>query len=240
MSTAANEHGQPVGAALPDWTAAPPLDRTPLAGRFCSLQPLDAASHASALFKAFSIDPSGAAWTYLPYGPFPQETEFREWTARQSGQSDPLFFAVVDAATGVAVGIVSFLRIHPETGVAEIGHIHFSPTLQRTAAATEALFLMLDHLFGLGYRRCEWKCDALNAPSRRAAIRLGFSYEGTFRQATIVKGRNRDTAWYAMLDGEWSDIRPGFQRWLSDANFDSRGRQQERLSDLIAQARRDR
>ena len=150
--------------------------------------------------------------------------------------ADPLFFAIVDAATGRATGLASYLRIAPAAGSIEIGHLYFSPLLQRRPAATEALFLLMDQAFELGYRRLEWKCNALNAASRSAALRLGFQFEGIFRQATVVKGRNRDTAWFSIIDGEWPQLRRAFARWLAPANFDEKGRQRERLSTLTAAA----
>jgi RimJ/RimL family protein N-acetyltransferase len=171
-------------------------------------------------------------WTYLPYGPFPDATNHAAWIEEQSRGVDPLFFAVIDQATSRAVGWVSWLRIAPEHGTIEMGHLVFSPALQRRAAATEALYLMMREAFRLGYRRLEWKCDSLNAPSRAAAERLGFQFEGIFRQAIVVRQRNRDTAWYSVLDGEWPHLDLAFQRWLNPDNFDAEGRQRTRLSDL--------
>jgi len=186
------------------------------------------------LHVANAEDPTGRMWAWLPYGPFEDAAAHRAWMAQACTGDDPLFFAVVDAGDDRALGIASYLRITPEAGTIEIGHIAFSPALQRTAAATEALTLMIRCAFGLGYRRIEWKCNALNAPSRRAARRLGFSYEGVFRQAAVVKGRNRDTAWYAMIDSEAPALLAAYDRWLDPANFDAAGRQRVRLSDLTA------
>jgi len=157
---------------------------------------------------------------------------FYGWLSGVARTSDPLFFAVVENSTGSAVGVASYLRIAPRNGSIEVGHLNFSPALQRTPAATEAMFLMMERAFGLGYRRYEWKCDALNAASRAAAQRLGLSFEGVFRQATVYKGRNRDTAWYAAIDTEWPALRSAFQRWLAPSNFDETGRQRTRLADL--------
>lgn len=173
-------------------------------------------------------------WDYLPYGPFADAAAHSAWVLGVQGSTDPLFFAITNksAASSQAAGVASYLRIDPNNGSIEIGHLAFAPRLQRTPAATEALFLMLDHAFALGYRRVEWKCNALNLPSRRAAQRLGFSYEGLFRQAAVVKGRNRDTAWYAMLDAEWPALRAAFVQWLHVDNFDAQGRQRLALSDL--------
>ncbi len=229
--TCLNALGQPVGDPLPDWT--PPLAPTakPLIGRYCRLEPLDAARHGAALFAAFAADSAGANWTYLPYGPFVDEAAFTAWLASVAGGSDPLFFAVIDAG-GQACGIVSYLRITPAHGCIEIGHLHFSEALKHTPAATEALWLLLREAFALGYRRVEWKCNALNAPSRRAAQRLGFSFEGVFRQANVSKGRNRDTAWYGMIDADWPALAAAFDQWLAPDNFDAAGRQRASLSAL--------
>jgi RimJ/RimL family protein N-acetyltransferase len=229
-----NALGQPVGQIVHGWQPPNPPPRRPIAGRFCTLEPLDAARHARSLFDANAADAEGRAWTYLPYGPFPTRADYEAWAEGASASSDPLFFAVVRATDGRAVGIASFLRIDPRSGSIEIGHIHFSPLLQRTAAATEALFLMMREAFRLGYRRLEWKCDALNEASRRAAQRLGFSFEGIFRQARVVKGRNRDTAWYSIVDGEWPALEAAFAQWLDPANFDADGVQLTSLSALTA------
>lgn len=206
-----------------------------MAGRTCRLEPLNPERHAEDLHEANGLDVSGRMWTYLPVGPFAGIDAYRAWVAGASRSEDPLFFAIVDAATGRAVGVASYLRIDPANGVIEVGHLQFSPRLQRTPAATEAIFILMRHAFDdLGYRRFEWKCDSLNAPSRAAAERLGFTYEGTFRQAVVYKGRNRDTAWYAIVDGDWPTIRGAFGAWLSPSNFDGAGRQRARLTDLRA------
>lgn len=215
---------QPIGAALPDWRPPPYPATAALTGRYCELVGLDAAAHTAPLYAAFQEDAKGSDWTYLPYGPFATEADFEQWTRWAAGSSDPLFFAIRDERGHVS-GVASYLRIHPDVGTVEVGHIHFAPRMQRTRAATEAMVLMMRHAFELGYRRYEWKCDALNAPSRRAALRLGFTFEGVFRQATIYKGRNRDTAWYAVIDAEWPRLRDRFESWLDPANFDDRGRQ---------------
>jgi len=201
-------------------------------GRFCRLEPVDPARHAAALFAANRRDVTGAMWTYLPYGPFDSVETYRTWMEATCLGSDPLFFVIVDPGSGTPLGLASFLRIEPRHGVVEVGHIVFSPRLQRTPAATEAMFLLMQRAFDLGYRRYEWKCDTLNAPSRTAARRLGFSYEGIFRQAVVVKGRNRDTAWYSIIDAEWPALRTAFERWLAPENFDAAGRQRVRLAVL--------
>jgi RimJ/RimL family protein N-acetyltransferase len=201
-------------------------------GRLVRLEPVDPDRHAADLHVAARAgDPE--LWTYLGYGPFADEAAMREHLAAQAGSRDPLFLAVVDEATGRARGVVSYLRMEPEHGVIEIGHIWFGGELQRTAQATETVYLLARHAFEeLGNRRLEWKCDAANARSRRAAARFGFTFEGIFRQHMIVKGRNRDTAWFSMLDGEWPAARAAFEAWLDPANFDADGRQRRSLAQL--------
>ena len=221
-----------VGAPLPGWRPPPFPGRATLTGRTCRLEPLDPARHADDLFAANADDRDGALWRYMSYGPFTDAAVYRAWLAASSAAADPQFYAVVDAATGQAQGVASFLRIDPANGSIEVGHLCFSPRLQGTVAATEAMALMMARAFTLGYRRYEWKCNALNDASRRAAQRLGFSYEGVFRQATVSKGRNRDTAWYAAIDGEWPALEAAFARWLDPGNFDPAGRQRVALSDL--------
>lgn len=217
------------GTPLPDWVAPPAPDATLLEGRYARLERLEE-RHAHALFRANAAD--DAIWDYLPYGPFPSEVGYIRWVKDMAALSDPYFFTVIDRETGAPGGVMSYLRITPAIGTIELGHICLSPQLQRSRAATEAMVLLMSWAFGSGYRRFEWKCDALNLPSRRAAERLGLSYEGTFRQATIVKGRNRDTAWFAATDGDWPALLAAFEAWLDPANFDAEGRQRERLSDL--------
>jgi RimJ/RimL family protein N-acetyltransferase len=172
---------------------------------------------------------SPAIWTYLGYGPFADLAGFRVWLAERARQSDPLFVTIVDRESGRASGMASYLRITPADGVIEIGHIWFVPAIQRTRQTTEAIFLLMREAFALGYRRLEWKCNALNAASRRAALRFGFTFEGIFRQHMIIKGRNRDTAWFAMMDHEWPAVRAGFEAWLAPENFDAAGRQRTKL-----------
>lgn len=228
-----NALGQPVGLPVDGTFPRPRPSRSPMRGRRVTLEPL-AASHAAGLFEAFSLDPDGSDWTYLPIAPFTDLQAAEAWTATASASEDPLFFAIV-GGDGTVLGFCSYLRIDPAVGSIEVGFIHFSPLMQRRPEATEAMFLMMSRAFDdLGYRRYEWKCDALNAPSRRAAQRLGFTYEGTFRQATIVKGRNRDTAWFSILDSEWPALRSRFERWLDPSNFDENGRQRQSLAEMPA------
>jgi RimJ/RimL family protein N-acetyltransferase len=203
-------------------------------GRFCRLEPLDPARHSPSLYAANALDKEGKNWTYLPYGPFESLESYRAWMEHYCCGNDPLFFAIVDGAKTEALGVASYLRIDPASGSIEVGHINYSPLLKRTPAATEAMYLMMEQAFALGYRRYEWKCNALNTPSRIAARRLGFSFEGVFRQATIVKGRNRDTAWYSVIDKEWPALKDALLQWLHPANFDQRGKQRMRLSALTA------
>lgn len=232
MNHTLNSSGQPIGLPLPGWSPPPRPPQIPLLGRFCRVEPLNVERHAADLFAANSVDAAGLMWTYLAYGPFANIESYVEWMRRTCCGSDPLFHAIVDARTSQAVGVAGYLRIDPAAGSIEVGHLAFAPALQRSPVATEAMYLMMRHAFELGYRRYEWKCDALNARSRAAAQRLGLSFEGIFRQATVYKGRNRDTAWYAAIDGEWPTLQAAFERWLDPANFDAHGRQRQCLTDL--------
>jgi RimJ/RimL family protein N-acetyltransferase len=227
-----NHLGQPIGVPLPGWTPPPWPSSAPMVGRFCRLEALDPQRHADDLHEANRLDVDGRNWTYLGYGPFADVESYRAWIMATCLGKDPLFFAILDLTDGKPVGVASYLRITPASGSIEVGHLHYSERLKRTPAATEAMFLMMQRAFTLGYRRYEWKCDALNAPSRAAAQRLGFSYEGIFRQATVYKGRNRDTAWYSIIDTEWPALRNAFETWLAPDNFSSEGRQRRSLSSL--------
>jgi RimJ/RimL family protein N-acetyltransferase len=227
-----NALGQPVGAPLADWQPRPRPPRTAMEGRFCRVEPLDPDRHGAALYAANSLDKDARNFTYLSGGPFATQAAYFAWLNGFCRGDDPLFHAIVEPATGKPVGVASFMRIDPGNGVIEVGHINYSPLLQRKPAATEAMFLMMKRAFDLGYRRYEWKCDSLNAASRAAAQRLGFSFEGIFRQAVVYKGRTRDTAWYSIVDGEWAATRAAFERWLAPANFDAAGNQRVALSAL--------
>jgi RimJ/RimL family protein N-acetyltransferase len=215
-------HGNRIGMPVKN-DQSPLVPRGALIGTYARLEPLDADKHASDLFDAFV----GAddLWTYMPHGPFLTENEYRAWVESRQGENDPYFYAIVNQRSGKALGVASYLRIDPGARSIEVGWITYSPLLQRSRIATEAMFLMMRNAFDLGYRRYEWKCNALNTTSMRAAQRLGMTYEGTFRQATVVKGRNRDTAWFAILDGEWPTMQQAFDRWLDPANFDAAGNQ---------------
>jgi RimJ/RimL family protein N-acetyltransferase len=232
VSQRVNAFGQPIGSQLPGWQPAARPTRATLVGRFCRVEPLDVARHARDLHDANSLDAEGRMWTYLFSGPFADFAEYLAWLEPKPVSEDPLFFAFVDLTNGRAVGLGSYLRIEPANGVIEVGHLQFSPRMQRTPVATEAMYLMMRNAFALGYRRYEWKCDALNAASRRAAERLGFTFEGIFRQAIVYKGRNRDTAWFSVIDPEWPVLDASFRAWLDPANFDSAGSQLRGLGEI--------
>ena len=211
-----------------------------MVGIYGLVEPVDPDRHAADLHAANSLDSNGRNWTYLSRDGFADLEAYRDWLVTMTQADDPVLHAIVDASTGKAVGVAAYMRIDPEMGAIEVGNLNFSPLLQRTRLATEAMFLMMRRAFDeLGYRRYEWKCDSLNAPSRRAAERLGFSFEGIFRQAIVYKGRNRDTAWFSIVDREWPALRGAFEQWLSTTNFDESGRQRRRLADLIERARAD-
>jgi RimJ/RimL family protein N-acetyltransferase len=221
-----------LGVPVPGWAPPPRPGPAALDGRWARLERLDPARHGPEVHAANVAD--DAIWDYMPNGPYRREAEWRAWAEDVAAREDPFFYAIRDLSTGRAAGVASFLRISPEAGSIEVGWITLAPALQRTPAATEAMALMMAWAFEAGYRRFEWKCNALNLPSRRAAQRLGLSYEGVFRQATVVKGRNRDTAWFAAVDGEWPRLRDAFAAWLDPANFDEAGRQRVALSALTA------
>lgn len=221
---------RPLGAPVDNWTPPPAPTRARMEGRYAVLEPLRAEAHAALLYRVF--DGEEAVWDYMPNGPFASSAAFHRFIKECEASDDPLFFAIQNRETGAYEGFASFLRINPQAGSIEVGYIAMSPALQRTRAATDAMHLMMTWAFEAGYRRYEWKCNALNLPSRRAAQRLGFSYEGVFRQAQVVKGRNRDTAWFAVIDTEWPALSEAFRLWLDPSNFDGAGRQIERLSDL--------
>lgn len=225
-----NNSSPSFGPVVANWTVPPRPTQELLTGSYCQLERLSAEKHAALLFRAF--EGHDQVWDYLPYGPFSSSSQYHRWAREASEMTDTIFYAIKNLHSGALEGVASYLRIAPEAGSIEVGHINMSPALQRTPAATEAMFLMMQWAFEAGYRRYEWKCDALNTPSRRAAQRFGFSYEGVFRQATIVKGRNRDTAWFGAIDSEWSALKEAFKAWLSTSNFDVSGQQNERLSDL--------
>lgn len=233
-----NEFDQPVGAPLPDWRGAEFPPRRTLNGWGCRLEPLDPERHGPGLWQAFSAD-SGAMWTYLTTGPYATEADMLVWLRECVAKRDPQFYTIFDEHGEQPLGLASYLRIDPLAGSIEVGWLHFSPALQRSRLATAAMALMMANAFALGYRRYEWKCNALNKPSWQAALRLGFSYEGTFRQNRVDKGRTRDTAWFSVIDREWPALQDCFARWLAPDNFDERGRQRLRLSELTTACRAD-
>lgn len=233
MSARTNEYGQPIGEPVPGWTPRARPGDAPIDGRYCRIERLDAARHADALFDAYRAAPDGRDWTYLFSEPPVDRDAFRARTEASAATADPLHHAIVDARSGSAIGTSALMRIDPAMGTIEVGHVAYSPSLQRTPAATEAQYLLMRRAFDeLGYRRYEWKCDALNAPSRAAALRYGFTFEGVFRNAVVYKGRSRDTAWFSIIDSDWSRVRSAFEAWLDPSNFDADGRQRRTLAAL--------
>jgi len=235
-----NSYGQPVGFTITDWTPPPLPPPDPMEGRYCRIEPLDPGRHAEQLHAANSLEADARGWTYVAYGPFTNAAEYRRWTETYGQRADHRFHAIIDNASGKAGGVAAYMRMDPANGSIEVGGIKYTPLIARRPAATEAMYLMMKRAFDLGYRRYEWKCDALNAASRAAALRLGFSYEGTFRQAIVYKNRNRDTAWFSILDGEWPALRLALEQWLAAENFDREGRQKTSLSALTAPLLRSR
>ncbi len=221
---------QPIGEPV---NPLPPLrfpDLRSIPGQWMSLEPLQAAKHGAALYKSF-VGRDATLWTYMPYGPFESDTMFQSWLTEREQTRDPWFHTYCNRKTGTPMGMGAFMRADPKNGVIEIGNIWMSPDLQKTREATEVIYLMMEYAFeDLGVRRLEWKCDSLNAPSRKAAQRFGFTFEGIFRQHMIIKGRNRDTAWFAMMDHEWPEARRAFKAWLQSDNFDTTGKQISRLT----------
>lgn len=231
MTPPTNRHGQPIGRPVPNWHPRPHPGKVTLTGRFCRLEPLDPSRHADALFDAYATAHDDRDWTYMPFGPFADPAAYRTHAEALAQTSDPLQFTVIDAATQRPVGTLALMRQDAANGVVEVGFVTFSPLLQRRPAATEAQFLLMAYVFEtLGYRRYEWKCDDLNAPSRKAALRLGFTFEGTFRNAVVYKGRSRDTAWFGMTEADWPARKAAFTRWLAPENFDTAGQQRAPLA----------
>jgi len=228
-----NTYGQPIGSPVSDWQECAFPPRSTMSGKWCRVEIFSPEEHAEELFSAYVKQRNDQDWTYLPYGPFEHFDDYQNWLTKACCGDDPLFHTIIEAETNKAVGVASFLRIQPVVGVIEVGHIHFSPLLQKTPVATEAMFLMMSRVFDeLAYRRYEWKCDALNAPSRKAAERFGFSFEGVFRQVTMYKNRNRDTAWFGIIDKDWPILKKAFQTWLKPDNFDTQGRQKKSLQQI--------
>ncbi len=221
---------------LSTWTPRPRPSTEALEGRFVRLEKLDPARHADGLFDASAQPDGDQRFRWLPNLPPTDRAEFRRWVEQVAASEDPIFFAVIDKATGKVAGRQTFMRMDPANGVAEIGHIYWGPLVSRKPAATEALYLFARHLFDdLGYRRFEWKCDNENTPSKRAALRFGFRHEGVFHQHLIIKGKNRDTAWFAMLDKDWPKLRPAYETWLAPENFHADGAQKAPLEECCAE-----
>jgi len=228
-----NQFGQLVGFEVPKWTAPDFPSHELLQGQHCRIEPLDIKQHGKSLFESAAEDKRGLMWTYLPYGPFENIKEYCELLHKLVAQDDQQFYAIVDLKTGIALGVAAYLRINPAAGSIEIGHLSYSPALQRSTIATEAMYLMMNKIFEVGYRRYEWKCHSLNEPSKAAALRLGFQFEGIFRQAMVIDGRNRDTAWYSIIDSEWPKLKAMFIAWLDGANFDAHGQQRKALKEYL-------
>ena len=233
MDTRVNRYGQPIGPRVNEWSPRPRPPRTELPGRYCRLEPVNPARHGADLYAAYMEAPDDRDWTYL-FDERPEGAEdFALYLAKLAGSEDPLHFAIIESHSKKALGTAALLRIEPLHGSIEVGGITFSPRLKRTAAGTESMYLLMQLAFDtLGYRHYEWKCDSLNAPSRAAAQRYGFTFEGIFRNAVVYKGRSRDTAWYSITDQEWPRVRCAFEAWLDPVNFDEHGRQKRRLQDL--------
>lgn len=228
-----NEHNQLVGQPIPNWRPVERPALKPLKGKYCHLEPIDINKHAEQLFSNLLVDNNGESWTYLPYGPFATYDEFKQWLIETLSDKDTLLYAVIDVSTNQPIGVAGYLRINPNHGSIEVGHLHYSKFLKQSPAATEAMYLMMSYAFDeLHYRRYEWKCNSLNQASRNAALRLGFKFEGVFRQCNVFKNRNRDTAWFSIIDSEWPNLKLRFQKWLDPENFDETGKQKLRLNEL--------
>lgn len=228
-----NEFNQAVGYPLENWTAVKSPSKHNIQGSYCLLEVLDVAKHGTKLFDNLSLNNRGESWTYLPYGPFNHYAEFEDWIKKTTAEQDTLLYAIIDVKSQLPIGIAGYLRINPEHGVIEIGHLHFSNLLKKTPAATEAIYLLLYQAFEeLKYRRCEWKCHSLNEASQKAAVRLGFQFEGIFRQHNVFKQRNRNTAWFSIIDSEWPELMEKFKLWLNSNNFGSDGQQRLKLQEV--------
>lgn len=229
-----NVFNQVLAPKVEGWQTRKAPSFTELKGQFCTLAQLDQDKHAAELFAALTSGNPGDSWTYLPYGPFETLADFNNWISETIRDNQVRLYAIIDNRSGKVTGISGYLRINPEHGSIEVGHLHFSRLLKKTPAATEAMFLMMRYAFDdLGYRRYEWKCNALNQASMNAAKRLGFQFEGIFRQNFVYKGRNRDTAWFSIIDSEWPALKSGFLKWLHPGNFDCDGAQRSRLHEKI-------
>ncbi len=229
-----NQYAQAIGQALPDWTKRAAPAKITLNGQYCSLVPLNTTRHGDDLYHAFNQAVDGRDWTYLPADAPTDRSHFNTFLEQLEHNPERIHYAIIDRSSNQAVGTLALMRVDTDNGSVEVGFVIYSPTLKKSRIATEAQFLLMCYVFDdLGYRRYEWKCDHLNTPSRAAALRLGFRFEGIFRNAVVYKGRNRDTAWYSMIDSEWATLRQAFTVWLQADNFDTAGTQYQRLSQLI-------
>lgn len=236
MTVRLNDFLQPIGAPLADWQGARHPTGEPLLGRYCRLERLDVERHAAELYEAYEDAPDARDWTYLFAGPFQTLASYQTYLTGIASRQDPMHYAVIDLANGKAVGTFALMRIDPPNGVIEVGSVTYSPRMKRTRISTEVMALLLKHVFeDLGYRRFEWKCDSLNAPSRAAALRYGFVFEGIFRQAIVTRGRNRDTAWHSIIDADYPSLRTAYEQWLALGNFDASGHQVRTLGALIGE-----
>ncbi|PPC77575.1 GNAT family N-acetyltransferase [Pokkaliibacter plantistimulans] len=238
MSARVNEYNQPIGQDLSGWIPAAHPEQEVFTGKFCCLERLNVERHAEELYEAFQASSDNSNWTYLPYGPFSTYEEYREFLLGMEGLKDPFHYTVIDQSTKKAVGTISLMRVDTMNGVIEIGHVVYSPRMQRTPISTEVMALLLSYIFDkLGYRRLEWKCDSLNGPSRAAAERFGFKFEGVFRQLQVTQRRNRDTAWYSIIDSEYAVFKSAYDTWLDSNNFDESGYQLSKLGKMITALR---
>ena len=228
-----NEFDQPIGYPVENWTGVESPDDLTIHGMYGTLVPLNVQVHGRQLHEQFLVDSEGKDWTYLSYGPFPEYEAFERWMLETCFKPDIRFFVVIDAKNRETVGMLSLMRIDRVHGVIEIGHVHFSPKMQRSSLSTETIYSLIAWAFAAGYRRVEWKCDNLNARSKAAALRFGFQFEGLFRNALVYKGRNRDTAWFSIIQQEWPPIEKAFEEWLDPSNFDELGHQKNPLRTKI-------
>lgn len=236
MAHQLNHYGQPIGLDVPDWDGCSRPSGETLNGKFCRLEHINPQKHGDSLFEAYQQATDQRDWTYLAVGPFNDRHEFQRYLELQSQSKDPLHYIVVERATGKALGTLALMRIDDKNGVVEVGFVIYSPALKHSRIATEAQYLLMSYALGtLGFRRYEWKCDSLNAASRKAALRLGFQFEGVFRNLVIYKGRTRDTAWFSIIDSEWPRLEQAYNRWLHESNFDHEGKQKTSLSQLTQQ-----
>jgi RimJ/RimL family protein N-acetyltransferase len=229
-----NEFGQIVGEAVKEWTPRQIPSKQKMQGQYCTLEKLDIDKHADKLFEVFQHHDDEGAWTYLSVGPFQKAEEFKAWLVKASLNDEIVFYVILEEETDLPIGLAGYLSINIQHGSIEVGCLHYSNLLKKTPAATEAMFLMMQYAFDeLGYRRYQWKCNSLNIASCAAAGRLGFTFEGIFRQCSIVKGYNRDTAWFSIIDSEWTALKAKFEKWLSPDNFDEAGQQKVKLQEII-------